>query len=216
MKNRFVAKAVGAAAIALMGLAGQANAGVVFFSGAITTSDPTFINPGGSGTGSALGHYYDVWSFTVDTAGAYIIETASPNTGTTVSNALDTNMRLYSGSFNPLTPSSPAAINSNDDFTGTLTVLPGVSGFPVTSTATGFSGAQPSSRFTTVSLSVGVTYFLVETSFRRIDYVNTTDGGATGPYYGGISGPGNITIPAPASLALMGLGGLVAARRRRA
>ena len=147
----------------------------------------------------------------------YTFETASPNTApASPSNALDTNIRIYAGAFNPATPSTPAASASNDDFTGTLTVLPGASGFPVTSTATGFSGAQPSS-LTTLALTAGTTYFLVETSFRRIDYVNASDGGAKGPWYAGISGPGNITIvPAPGTLALLGLGAAGMIRRRRA
>src|SRR3954468_14959471 len=44
-----------------------------YFNGALTTSSPTFVNPGGSTAGTAR-HYYNVQQFTVDTAGTYTFE----------------------------------------------------------------------------------------------------------------------------------------------
>src|SRR5205085_3921789 len=99
---------------------------------------------------------------------SYIIESASPNSTGTPSNALDTFLALYAGSFTPATPG--AGQSSNDDFTGTLTVLPGpyaVNG--VTTASTGFSGTQPGSRIPTAALVAGTQYFLVNTSFRSTD-----------------------------------------------
>jgi hypothetical protein len=203
-------------ALALVaGLAAAASADTVFYNGALTTNSPTFDNPGGSSAGTGV-HYYSVTQFTVGTSGNYIFEMASPNTNTSnPSNALDTYLRLYSGTFNPASPGN--GIASNDDFTGTLTVLPGPYAGTISATATGFTGAQPSSRLNNIALTAGTTYFLINTSFRETNYVSTTnEGQATGPYYVGITGPGTINIvPAPASLALLGLGGLIAGRRRR-
>lgn len=199
-------------AVAGLALAGSAMA-ADFASGALTPNSPTFDNPGGSSSGSGI-HFYDVLAVAVDTTGAYTFEAASPNTTGNPSNALDTFLLLYSGSFNPAAPAG--SIASNDDFTGLLTVLPGPYAGTITANSTGFSGAQPGSRLLNVNLTAGTDYFLVVSSFRQTNYVNTTDGASTGPWYVGASGVGNITIPAPGALALLGLGGLAAARRRRA
>ncbi len=92
-------------------------------------------------------------------------------------------------------PTLPESVASSDDFTGTLTVLPGPYAGTISATATGFSGAQPSSRLGTASLTAGTDYFLVQTSFRSTDYVVAgAEGGPTGPFYTGIGGPGNITL----------------------
>lgn len=204
--------AVAAASVGL-GVSSQALAGTAYYSGALTANDPTFHHPNASTAGTGV-QYYDVSAFTVDTTGAYVIEMTSPNTTGTPSNALDTFLAVYANTFNPASPG--AGIGFNDDFTGTLTVLPGSSGFPVTSTATGFTGAQPSSRLT-VNLTAGTQYYLVNTSFRDTSFVGTgTTAQAVGNYYVGINGPGNITIPAPGALALLGLAGMVGSRRRRA
>ena len=132
-------------------------------------------------------------------SGPHTFEVSSRNTSPagSPSNALDTFYRLYVNAFNPAAPG--AGVASNDDFTGALTVLPGpftVNG--VTSTATGFTGAQPSSRMATISLTAGLRYFLVTTSFRSTDYVVTTggEGGPTGPYWAGIN-PGDVVPTAP-------------------
>lgn len=179
-------------------------------SGNLTNTDPTFVNPGGSTLGTGR-HFYDVaLQFTVDVSGAYVFELASFNTTGTPSNALDTFLRVYTGSFNPLSPAT-GTLGSNDDFTGALTVLGGANG-------TGFTGARPASR-ATLNLVAGTTYFLVATSFRPTDFVATgTTAQATGAYSFGIDGPGTVTaVPEPGTTALLigGAVGLVALVRRK-
>ena len=177
-----------------------------FFDGSITTTDLISHVTGQSTAGTGM-QYYDLYSFTVSATGSYVFELSSLNTSGTPSNALDTWMAVFANVFNP--PGPPQI--SNDDFTGTLTVLPGPyapQGY--TSTATGFTGAQPSSRFTT-TLTLGTTYFLYVSSFRETTFVSTTGttAQATGPYVGGISGPGSIVIvPEPATSALLGISAL--------
>jgi uncharacterized repeat protein (TIGR01451 family) len=163
-----------------------------FFNSALTTSSPTYDNPGGSSAGSGI-HYYCAQQFTVDTTGSYVIESTSPNTTGTPSSALDTFLALYANTFNPAAPAGAQA--TNDDFTGTLTVLPGPYAGTVSGTTTGFSGAQPGSRIPAASLTAGTTYILVNSSFRQTDFVGTgTNGQSTGPFYTGIAGPGSVTL----------------------
>ena len=170
-----------------------------FFNGALTAGDPIFVNPGGSTAGTGM-HYYDVFQFTVGTTGPHTIETSSLNTNGAgmTSNALDTYIRLYAGSFDPMAPGG--AVTFNDDFNGMLSVLPGpytVDG--LTNTATGFINAQPSSRLE-CQFDGGYTIFPRNDELPATDYVpsSTTqpEGGPTGPYWSGIS-PGDIipTIP---------------------
>ena len=172
-----------------------------FFSGALTVADPTFDNPGGSGTGSGI-HYYDVFQFTVGATGPHTIEVSSFNTSGAMSNALDTFTRVYANSFNPAVPTG--ALTFNDDFTGTLTVLPGpFTTAGLTATATGFTGTQPSSRNLNVNLTAGTQYFLVLTSFRETNFVVPATGsvaGPTGPYWVGINpGVNPAGTPTPTS-----------------
>jgi len=160
-----------------------------FFNSALTTASPTFDNPQGA-TGL---QYYCAQQFTVDANGSYTIETTSPNTSGTPSNALDTFLRLYANAFDPGTPAT-GIVASNDDFSGTLTVLPGPYTGTITATTTGFSGAQPGSRIVQ-TLATGTTYIVVNTSYRATTYVGTgTNGQAVGPYYTGINGPGNVNL----------------------
>ena len=201
-------------AIGVLGLAGLSSAAPYFFNGTLGPGSPTFVNPGGDGLGS---HYYNALEFTVTVSGNYTFESASPNTTGTPSNALDTFIRVYANVFNPGAPG--AGIASNDDFTGTLTVLPGPYAGTITSTATGFTGAQPSSRLASVALLTGTTYFMINTSFRNTAFValTGTTAQAKGPYYSGINGPGNVTpVPEPASMIALGLGAVALMRRRRA
>jgi len=193
------------------------NADTVYFSGVLDSNSPTFDAPGASGLGSAL-QYYSQTLFTVDTTGAYTFESASVNSTGTPSDAIDTFLVLYANAFDPNSPGGQ--LTSNDDFTGSLTVLPGpYAGNGVTSTATGFAGAQPSSRVLDFNLNAGTDYYLINTSFRDTTYESptTSNGGPTGTFYTGITGPGIITVvPEPGALALLGLTamGLVLRRRR--
>jgi hypothetical protein len=200
-----------------LGAVAAAQAAPYFYSGALTANSPTFDNPGGSSLGSGI-HHYSAFEFTVSVSGAYTFEMSSPNTSTTgQSNALDTYLRLYATTFNPGAPGTGLA--SNDDFTGALTVLPGPYSGTIGGTGTGFTGAQPSSRLNAIALTAGTTYFLINTSFRETTYVTPLTGnvaGATGPYYVGINGPGNVNpVPEPASMAALGLGVLALLRRRK-
>lgn len=206
--------------LGLLAVGGSALASPYFGSGALTTSDPTFVNPGGSTAGTGR-HYYDVFAFSVSISGSYTIEMSSLNTSPvgSTSNALDTYLRIYATTFNPASPG--AGLLSNDDFTGTLTVLPGpYTGAGLTSAATGFQNKQPSSRILP-SLTAGTNYFLVLTSFRATDYIPSAitnpEAGAKGPYWFGISGQGDVipAVPEPATLAVLGIGAAALLRRRK-
>lgn len=202
------------AALVLIGNAAKAQP--AFYAGALTTSSATAHATGQSTVGTGL-QYYEFQQFTVDVTGSYVFEMASPNTTGTPSNALDTWLGIFT-TFAP--PALGAPLIANDDFTGTLTVLPGPYAGTITSTSTGFSGAQPGSRIAAAALTAGTTYFLYTSSFRDTSYVGTgTTAQPLGPYYIGASGPGAITfgVPEPTSLALVGvgLGGFAWRRFRR-
>lgn len=197
-----------AALLVAFAFSSTANADIVFGNGTLTTMSPTAHATGQSTVGSGL-QYYNVFQFTVDTSGSYIFELASINSTGTPSNGLDTWLGIFANTFSP--PALGAPFASNDDFTGTRTVLPGpYTGVGLTATSTGFTGASPGSRLTGVNLVAGTTYFLYVSSFRDTTFVGT---GSTaqplGDYYFGISGPGIISIvPEPTTVALLGLGAL--------
>ncbi len=94
-------------------------------------------------------------------------------------------LHVYAGSFNPLDQLT-GLIGANDD---------GVGGIGT-------------SNIDAVALTAGTSYFVVTSAFAAADmgtFTNTIDGG-----------PGKaFAVPAPSALALLGLGGLVAGRRRR-
>lgn len=200
-------------ALATTALASTSLAGTYFYTGTLNANSPLYTNPNG-GPGPQA---YNVFQFSVTVAGAYTFEMASPNTAPTGSNALDTFLALYTGSFTPPTPASPGAGFFNDDFTGAFTVLPGPYAGTVGPNGTGFTGAQPGSRLLNVNLSTGVDYFLINTSFRAWNYAGAgTNGLGVGDYYTGISGPGDIVpVPEPATLAALGLGAAALLRRRK-
>jgi hypothetical protein len=198
--------------LCIFALSSVSYADIVYGDGALTAASPTAHATGQSTSGSAL-QYYNVFAFTVDTSGSYIFELASINSVGTPSNALDTWLGVFANTFNPPALGTPAF--SNDDFTGTLTVLPGpYVSMGLTATSTGFTGAQPGSRLTG-TLTAGTQYFLYVSSFRDTTFVSTTSSGqAVGQYYFGISGPGAISgIPEPTTVALLTLGALVVGLR---
>ncbi|MDQ6766157.1 MAG: PEP-CTERM sorting domain-containing protein [Verrucomicrobiota bacterium] len=176
---------------------------------------PTAHATGQSTTGSGL-QYYNLYQITVTTSGSYTFELSGLNTGGATSNALDTWLGIFTNTFVPPSPGAPTS--SNDDFTGALTVLPGpYAAQGLTATATGFTGAQPSSRITPFTLTAGTTYFLYVSSFRDTTFVGTgTTAQATGAYYLGLSGTGTVVvtpvvrtqIPEPSTVALLSLAGV--------
>jgi hypothetical protein len=190
--------------LALMALT-SVSYGQTFLNGTLAPGDPTFHPTQGSTSGSGVS-YYDLLQFTVDTTGAYVFELASVNSTGSPSNGLDTLLVMYANTFNPASPG--AGIGFNDDFTGNRTVLPGpYAADGVTVASTGFTGANPGSRFT-FNLTAGVQYFLPVTSFRDTTFVGTgTTAQAVGNWYLGANGPGIITVvPEPTTVALLGLG----------
>lgn len=199
----------------------SASYGQTFGSGSLTTSDLTYHPAIASTLGSGM-QFYDLYQLTVTATGTYVFELSSRNTTGTPSNALDTLFTFYATTFNPLAPG--AGISSNDDFTGTFTVLPGpFAGSGYTTTSTGFQGTQPGSRSATISLSLGTNYFLAVSSFRDTTFVGTgTTAQPKGDYVFGINGPGTVVIvPEPTTMALlavMGAGalGVRAWRKRKA
>jgi len=161
-------------ALAAMLCAGQASA--AFYLGDTTGGD-TFNRPvedlsALSGVGTNVA--YESFSFSVDTAGSYSFRSfALP-----LANTWDNFLILYTGAFNPASALTNATI-ANDDFNSNI----GRSGFDL-------------------SLSTGVAYTLVTTSFYNDD---------SGKYLNLIRGPGDVTAPVPEpETYLMLLAGLAA------
>ncbi len=172
---------------AMLALAGTVMAGDLDYLGD-TTGGPTFNRPSGLGTlsGFATDVAYEAVNIGVSADGDYSILSDQTNFGL----LWDGYLLVYENSFNPASPLDNL-IALNDDYFGSG--LPGI--------GVGYSGLDA------VTLSSANTYWVVQTGFDNPDQ---------GPYQVSISGPGDIRIiPAPASLALLGLGGLAAARRRR-
>ncbi|MBN8504381.1 MAG: PEP-CTERM sorting domain-containing protein [Burkholderiales bacterium] len=179
----------------LLGLSSMAMAASQPFSGTLSGNDPVYNrtlsgNPPAalSAVGTAVS--YDLFPFYVTAAGSYTLQTLSAtlSPGT----ADDTFLALYQTSFNPLAPLTNA-VRADDD-----------------------SGAGSLSMFSSV-LNPGTQYYMVVTSFSN---------GAFGNYTGSIDNAGaNSTVifgmvPEPASalmmLSALGLGGLMARRRKAA
>ena len=213
-------KILAASVLCVLALSSVSYADTVYGDGILSVASPTAHATGQSTAGSGM-QYYNVYAFTVDTSGSYTFELASINSVGTPSNALDTWLGIFANTFNPPALGAPAF--SSDDFTGTLTVLPGpYSGMGLTATSTGFTGAQPGSRLLNVALTAGTQYFLYASGFRDTTFVSTSSAGQpTGHYYYGATGPGVISIvPEPTTVALLGLGALAvgvrAFRKRKA
>ena len=114
--------------------------GAVFNSGALTATDPRWDrNTGGTtcnATATAL-EYYDVFAFTVSTAGSYTFDGCFP--------AIDGHASLYQNAFNGANPcGTPGNFIIADDDSAPL------------------CGSDP--RFT-ATLATGVTYYIISTSF---------------------------------------------------
>ncbi|GIW74581.1 MAG: hypothetical protein KatS3mg103_1103 [Phycisphaerales bacterium] len=172
---------------AILALAGTALAGDLQYLGD-TTGQPTFNRPTSltSLSGFATDVPYQAVQIGVTADGDYSVLSDQTNFGF----RWDGYLLVYQDVFDPADPLN-GLIALNDDYFGTG--LPG--------TGVGYSGLDA------VTMSAASTYYIVVTGFSNDDF---------GPYQNTISGPGDIFIvPAPASLALLGLGGLAAVRRRR-
>lgn len=144
------------------------NQGSIFNSGNLATTDPTWYR-NSTGTicdATASGsYYYDVASFTVSVSGSYSLAMCTP---TAIAPNWDGHASLYQNNFNP---SNPCGIPGNfiiadDD---------GNSG----------AGGCNNDALITATLSTGVTYYLVTTSFST---------GTTGYYEWSFTGPTSATI----------------------
>jgi hypothetical protein len=114
--------------------------GATFNSGALTAADPTWNrNSGGTfcGATGGAGQYYDVFSFTVSTAGSYTLNGCFPT--------IDGHASLYQNAFNGANPCGTPSdfIVSNDD-------------------SAPLCGADPQ---LIATLSPGITYFIISTTF---------------------------------------------------
>ena len=173
-------------AAAVLAMAGTALADLDYLGD--TTGGPTFNRPSSLTTlsGFATDVAYEAVNIGVTVDGDYSVLSDQTNFGL----RWDGYLLVYANSFNPASPLDNL-IALNDDYFGAS--LPG--------TGVGYSGLDA------VTMSAADTYWIVTTGFGNDDF---------GPYQNSISGPGDVFIvPAPASLALLGLGGLAAARRRR-
>jgi hypothetical protein len=182
--------ALGLVAAGFMSAAGAATTP---FSGALSAADPVFNRPlsgapptGLSGVGTGVS--YDLLPFFVTANASYTIETLSASFATGTPD--DTFIVLYQNSFSAAAPLTNALVADDDAGVGFLSLA-------------------------TANLTAGTQYFLVVTSFAN---------GQFGNYTGSISALGNATailgvVPEPSTSAMMlaalGLGGLVAARRKR-
>jgi hypothetical protein len=183
---------LGLAAVSLMSLASAATTN---FAGMLSASDPTFNRPlsgtppgGLSAAGTAVS--YDLYPFFVTAAASFTLQTLSANLAPNTAD--DTFIVLYQNAFNPLAPLSNAISADDDSGAGALSLI-------------------------TATLNPGVQYYLVSTAFFN---------GAFGDYTGSISATGApaailgmLPVPEPSTalmmLSALGLGGLVAARRRK-
>jgi MYXO-CTERM domain-containing protein len=186
-------------ALAIAAVAGSALAGTATYSGDNTGGD-VFNRPvslsGLSGVGTAVA--YEATAFTVSASGTYTLEAAY--------DGWDGYALVYANSFDSNSPLANL-INGDDDYSGPYTILPGSSASGVDGSLIG-AGASGNFAAGGLNLTAGVTYWAVIAGFGNTD---------SGAYSVGIGGPGDVTIiPAPGALALVGLGGLAAARRRRA
>lgn len=194
--------------IALLVAASGAMAQDAIWSGD-TTDGPTMQRPlSFTGlSGFATASPYEVTPFFVSVGGEYVFEADYRDAA---GGSWDGYILVYSGSFDAGNPLSNL-IAGDDDYLGAFSVLSG-------ETTGGLQGSRialgESSNFggagTGLNLTAGEQYFAVVLGFGNANF---------GSYTAGIGGgQGMVTlglIPAPGAVALLGLGGLAAVRRRR-
>jgi hypothetical protein len=183
---KFMSKAAYAAAlITSAAMAVPANAATVVVSGSLTATDPVFNspNPGNPPTTVDPGAFkYDAYGFTVNIGGTYAISAAS--------NAFDTFLGLYRGSFDPQHPLANA-LEYNDD-----------------------SGLFSTNSLINRTLSTGVQYYALVTSYDAAGRGNYSLSIA-GPGTATISAAGAVPEPATWAMMILGMGAVGLAMRRR-
>ncbi len=123
----------------------------------------------------------------------YVFELASVNSTGTPSNALDTLLVIYAGTFTPGAPAPELASMMISPVAARFCLAPYAAN-GVTVASTGFTGANPGSR-QTFNLTAGTTYFLPVTSSRDTTCVGTwTTAQPVGNWYLGANGPGTINV----------------------
>ncbi len=185
--------------------------GTAEYSGALTTTDPTFNRPAQYQYANGFGQvfysapeltgahpYYDVQPFTVATAGAYSMVSA---------NEFESASALYAGNFDPNNPLANCVMARNQS--GNVLRNKSLNNLAYLDDAVGATMLQ-------TTLQPGVQYYFVTTAF-NFPGIEPDGGPFVGRYNNVITGAGAVTlglIPEPAT-ALTSLGVLMAAKRRR-